>query len=299
MIDHFVLSTLVAPAALVVSMAALVDRQQPAAATVAFISSAVVVAAASSVSVMAVSIHAVLLLVQGEPLEWPYWVALAFLVTAVATLAGGARRERRSLCAAREQAAALPGDDVVVVVAEERPAAFTLPGRPGRIVVTQGMLNALDEENHAVVMAHEHAHLTGHHHRWLLASRLAVAAHPFLWQVRHLVGYLIERWADEQAAEQIGDRRATARAIAMAALLSHDDGAPSGAVPFLARRGPGPVPRRIAALLKPLPGPRGAFLLVVPVLVAAGSVVWTGEAIVDLTQPGGPCTGGLSAERPR
>ncbi|WP_326829986.1 M56 family metallopeptidase [Streptosporangium sp. NBC_01810] len=289
MIDHFLLSTLVAPAALVVSMAALVDRQHPAQAAVAFVSSAVVVAAASSVSVAAVSIHALLVLIQGDLPEWPYWTALAFLAIAVASFAGGARRERRSLCAAREQAAALPGGDVVVVVAEERPAAFTLPGRPGRIVVTQGMLDALGEESHAVVMAHEHAHLSGHHHRWLLASRLAVAAHPFLWQVRHLVGYMIERWADERAAEQTGDRRATARAIGEAALLSPDGEVPFGAVPFSGLRGPGPVPRRIAALLKPLPSPRGAFLLAVPVLVAAGSVVWTGEAIVDLTQPGGPC----------
>ncbi|MEU0483499.1 M56 family metallopeptidase [Streptosporangium sp. NPDC006013] len=288
MIDHFLLSTLVAPVALVVSMAVLVDRQHPAPAAVAFVSSAVVVAAASAVSVAAVSIHALLVLIRGDLLEWPYWIALAFLVIAVASFAGGARRERRSLCAAREQAAALPGGDVVVV-AEKRPAAFTLPGRPGRIVVTQGMLDALGEESHAVVMAHEHAHLSGHHHRWLLASRLAVAAHPFLWQVRHLAGYMIERWADERAAEQTGDRRATARAIGEAALLSPGGEMPSGAVPFLGLRGPGPVPRRIAALLKPLPSPRGAFLLAVPVLVAAGSVVWTGEAIVDLTQSGGPC----------
>ncbi|WP_436762235.1 M56 family metallopeptidase [Streptosporangium sp. V21-05] len=292
MIDHFVLSTLVAPAALVASMAVLADRQQPAPATVVFISCAVVVAAASSVSVAAVSAHAVLTLARGDAPQWPYWAALAFLTLAAATFVVGARRERRSLCAARDQAAALPDGDVVVVVAERRPAAFTLPGqpgRPGRIVVTQGMLDALGEESHAVLVAHEHAHLSGHHHRWLLAGRLAVAAHPLLWRVRHLVGYLIERWADEQAAAQTGDRRATARAIGVAALLSPDGATPSGAVPFAGRRAPGPVPRRIAALLKPLPSPRGAFLLAVPALVALGSVVWTGEAIVDLAEFGRPC----------
>ncbi|MGW7378006.1 SpoIIE family protein phosphatase [Streptomyces sp. NPDC054794] len=55
---------------------------------------------------------------------------------------------------------------VGVELADEQPDAYALLGRPGRIVVTSGMLRALPAEERAVLLAHEQAHLAhGHHHK--------------------------------------------------------------------------------------------------------------------------------------
>lgn len=43
-------------------------------------------------------------------------------------------------------------------------AAYCLPGRHRRIVITNATLDALDGTQLDAVLAHEHAHLTGHHH---------------------------------------------------------------------------------------------------------------------------------------
>ncbi|GAA0423778.1 hypothetical protein Acor_44480 [Acrocarpospora corrugata] len=289
MIDHVVVSAILAPALLVLAMLVMVDRQHPGPTAVTFVFSALLVAVSSLVSLAAVSVEAGMILAGGDLPGLPHLGTVVFLLLVTAAIGAGVWRERRSLRAARAQAAALPGDDVVVLLPAEEPAAFTLPGRPGRIVVTQGMVGALSAADRAVVMARERAHLAGHHHRWLLAGRLAVAAHPLLWRAARIFPYLMERWADERAAEQVGDRRATARAIGAAALVAGADPAP-GALPLLTERGPGSVPRRIAALLSPLPGGQGALMLAVPLLVAVGPGVWSAEAIVDVMQAGGPCT---------
>jgi Zn-dependent protease with chaperone function len=65
-----------------------------------------------------------------------------------------------------------------VTVADERIEAFALPGAPGRIVLTTGMLDILDERQRAAVIAHERAHLAGAHHRLVWFARLAATANP-------------------------------------------------------------------------------------------------------------------------
>ncbi|CAM5459335.1 membrane protein [Streptomyces spiroverticillatus] len=144
----------------------------------------------------------------------------------------------------------------VAVLPDDQPYAYALPGTQGRILVSTGMLAALtDTERHAL-LAHERAHLAGRHHRLLLAVRLAGCANPLLRPLHRVVGYCTERWADEEAARATGDRRATARAVGKAALVSRKG---RGAVfPGLAAFAePGPVPRRVAALLGPLPPANG------------------------------------------
>ncbi|RKN10936.1 M56 family metallopeptidase [Streptomyces radicis] len=155
------------------------------------------------------------------------------------------RRVRRDMESALAGMPASP----VVVLSDPRPYAYALPGRRGagrgRIVASTAMLDCLTGPERRVLFAHERAHLAGRHHRYLLLARLAARAQPLLRPLRTAVAHCAERWADEDAADVVGDRRLVARAVGRAALVSLD--APSPPLPALAA--PGPVPRRVAALL--------------------------------------------------
>jgi beta-lactamase regulating signal transducer with metallopeptidase domain len=163
-----------------------------------------------------------------------------------------------------------------VVTGDEAADAYTLPGWPCRIVVTAGMMRALSHPERQVLLAHERAHASGLHYLFTTAARLAAAANPLLRPVAAAVGYTVERWADERAAAVAGDRRLAARAIATAARAATAAPArraePAAALAAVGRpcgrRGAGPVPRRVAALLSPPPQPR-LLLLVVAVLLVA------------------------------
>ncbi|MEW2571226.1 M56 family metallopeptidase [Streptomyces sp. NPDC047070] len=159
------------------------------------------------------------------------------------------RRVRRS---AHLALADLPGTEVAVLP-DEVPYAYALPGgRRDRVVVTTALLSCLEPAERRALFAHERAHLAARHHRFLLAAQLAARANPFLRPLCTAVSYTTERWADEEAAQVVGSRRAVACAIGKAALVSR--GTP---VPTLAGlAAPGPVPRRVAALLGPAPVPR-------------------------------------------
>ncbi|MCK9923696.1 M56 family metallopeptidase [Frankia sp. AgPm24] len=188
----------------------------------------------------------------------------------------------------------------VVLVADPRVEAFALPGRPGRhgrpgrVVVTTGLRSAVDADMLEAIIAHERAHLTSHHHRLVWLARFAGLLQPILWPMTRKVEYLIERAADEAAAQVVGDRADVARAIAHAALAAVDpltssshDGpdaqAPTARGVYLAISSPPQVvPRRMAAMTRP---PRSRrWLLATPLLLAAGTVVWTGECVYDLNE---------------
>ncbi|KUH39588.1 MULTISPECIES: M56 family metallopeptidase [Streptomyces] len=141
----------------------------------------------------------------------------------------------------------------VAVLRDSAPYAYALPGGPrGRVVVTTGMLGRLGSPERRALFAHERAHLAGRHHRFLLAVQLAARANPFLRPLRTAVSYTAERWADEDAAEEVGNRRLVARTIGKAALVTR--GAPVATLAGFAEAGP--VPRRVAALLAPAPAAR-------------------------------------------
>jgi Zn-dependent protease with chaperone function len=120
-------------------------------------------------------------------------------------------REVRALCRSCG-----PGELAVVPVAA--PHAFAVPGRPGRVVITQGLLRLLDGKERRVVLAHERAHLAGWHHGLRALAEVCAALNPMLIPVREAVAYLVERNADEHAATVSGSREVTARALAKAAL---------------------------------------------------------------------------------
>ena len=144
-------------------------------------------------------------------------------------------RELRVLCRSCP-----PGE--LAVVALDEPHAIAVPGRPGRVLVTRGLLAMLDGRERRVVLAHERAHLRGHHHGLRATVEVCAAANPMLVPVRESVAFLVERAADEWAATVSGSREVAARALAKAALAGA--GHPSSGLGFVTRG----VPARVAAL---------------------------------------------------
>ncbi len=171
--------------------------------------------------------------------------ALAGVISAVANLSRAARL-------ARSDSRGF-GSDPVVVVPSTAVFAMAVPGRPGRsgqIVVTTGMLKALDADERAAMFAHEMAHLRLHHHLFLQASGLAALAIPLLRPLHRRMSFATERWADERAARDVGSRRLVARAVAKGALAAAGQALPDGAMALTGAS----TEARILALVDGTPG---------------------------------------------
>jgi Zn-dependent protease with chaperone function len=211
-----------------------------------------------------------------DPASLPLGILAGALLAAAAIAAVRAAWLRTAaLVAAHRHTRRLPragqlsGAAEAVVVQDDGVDAYTVPGWPSRIVVTSGMLAALTPAERDVLLAHERSHAGSCHYLFIAAGRLAAAANPLLSPVAAAIGYCVERWADEHAAAAAGSRPLAARAIAKAALaataappLHAPTAALLGALPRPGpARGPGVVPRRVAALLGP--PPRFRLLLVV------------------------------------
>ncbi|WP_405801294.1 M56 family metallopeptidase [Streptomyces sp. NBC_01506] len=223
--------------------------------------------------------------------------AVVALLAVAVSWSTAARRHRRVRRRAEDALAGVPvPDGEPTVVPDEAAYAYALPGvrtgsaaprawfgvgraarqsvrggiSGGRIVVSTAMLACLDADERTALVAHERAHLAGYHHRYLLVVRFAARANPLLLPLRSAVAYTTERWADEEAARVTGERRVVARAIGKAALVSR--GTPTPTLSGFAA--PGPVPRRVAALLEPAPS-AGRWP---PVFTAVGLAAWAAAA---------------------
>ncbi|WP_246033437.1 M56 family metallopeptidase [Streptomyces hundungensis] len=205
----------------------------------------------------------------------PTWLAFpaAAFAAGVVAVSGTAllRSARRQLAELRTAHGRLsPGAGELAVLRDPDPDAYALPGRPGRIVVTTGMLRALGPDEREALFAHERAHLRGRHHLFLAAAELAAHCHPALRALRAPLAFALERSADESAADAVGDRTLAARAIGRAALASHAV-APGAARPrAVLAAAAGPVPRRVAALLDRDPAarrPRSRGARLIPALL--------------------------------
>nr|WP_238341761.1 M48 family metalloprotease [Actinopolymorpha rutila] len=168
----------------------------------------------------------------------------------------------------------------VVVVDSDVPDAFTTPEAAGRIIVTRGMLATLTDDERAALLAHERSHVRHRHSWWILAADVAAAANPFLSRTTKAVRHAVERWADEDAAAEVADRRLVARALARAALTRQAHtrafSARSGSVATAAVGGD--VPTRVQALIHP---PTRHVRAGVAALVALLVVVTVGGATVE------------------
>jgi hypothetical protein len=158
----------------------------------------------------------------GSGLQVPGVVGGAAAMTVCGLLVAGLRRAAlsgRDLVRAALTCRRL-GPDVggLVVIEDDEPDAYALPGLGGRVVVSTAMLRALSAGERRVLLAHEAAHLAHHHHLWVQAADVASAANPFLRPAARAVRVAVERWADEVAAGEVGDRALAARALARAGL---------------------------------------------------------------------------------
>lgn len=155
----------------------------------------------------------------------PRWMAmfsLALLPAALVTGVAAAARHITAMTRLRRTCRDLHGPGDVVVLDSDRPEAFATPAGGGRVVVTTGMLDCLRPDEVAVLIAHERSHLRHRHTLWMMAVQICAAINPLLRNVVTAAGHAAERWADEDAAIAVGDRRLVARTLARAALHVHD-----------------------------------------------------------------------------
>ena len=291
---------LVVPVFAALAARPLADRLPPAAATWLLAASALVLALASSAVLGMLALSALVripvidalghlsrpVIDSGDAVSLPVAiVAGGLLMMAAVAACRAVWRRGRAIAAAHRHASRLPGAGQVVVTEDNAADAYTVPGWPCRIVITQGMLRALSAGERGVLLAHERSHAQGSHYLFTSVARLAAAANPLLRPVAAQAGYTVERWADEQAATQAGDRTLAARAVARAALATSAappdrDAAMSalglitqererrGGIPRADLNRAGQVPRRVAALLAPPPRLRLVLLVAAIVLVA-------------------------------
>jgi Zn-dependent protease with chaperone function len=155
----------------------------------------------------------------------PHPVPATVAVIAVIALMHGARRAFDAVQARLATDRTLreicqtchPGGELAVV-ADDGTHAYAIPGRPGRILISTGLLKASNALDRRVVLAHERAHLQQGHHRLRAITEVASALNPLLTPACNAVSYLVERAADEAAAETVGSRAITAACLAKIAL---------------------------------------------------------------------------------
>lgn len=184
------------------------------------------------------------------------------------------------------------GRHELVVLPTDALLALSVSGRPGQIVVSQGLVDVLSPPELAAVIRHEAAHLAHDHHRLLILTAAVEASLGRLPLVRRSVLALrtgLERWADEDAAGGHETGRSTVRSALVGVALA----AVNPAVAAFA--GVDDVVERLDALQAPTPRPSvlrrvaiytPVIVLAAVVLVAVG--IWIGHTHAMLTV-GAPC----------
>lgn len=191
-------------------------------------------------------------------------------VPAVVALVVVAVRMKRIVAELRRAIHATQGQRLCIRTTQ-KPLAFAVPGSPGCVVVSTGMMNLLEPRERQVLFAHERAHLSQNHHRYLLVGALSQSVVPALAPLLAQLRLATERCADEAAATAMGgDRDVVATAIARAALgvTAHQG--------LVGAFGGGSVPTRVEALLA-TPQPRrivasGALLALVALAATAAAL---------------------------
>ena len=201
--------------------------------------------------------------------------ALAMIARLTHSLATEGRTVRRERRRQRDGIALVGRPDVVPgawVVEDSRPALFCIPGIRSQVVLTTGAVAALTPQQRNLALAHEHAHLSGHHHLALTFTAAVRRAFPFvrLFAVAATeIGTLVEMHADDRAAG-VSDRHELAAALVRLA----GGPRPAGAI---AANG-GAALQRVQRLMTDSPGlpavrrwwisATAAALVVTPLLIA-------------------------------
>ncbi|HEX6869541.1 MAG TPA: M56 family metallopeptidase [Micromonosporaceae bacterium] len=179
------------------------------------------------------------------------------------------RRQRRLL--------ALLGSttgDGVVIVASNRPAAYCVPGRRGRIVLTDAVLSQLAPDQLAGVLSHERGHLNGRHHLLVGATatlRRAFGFVPAFQLAQEQIADLVELLADDAAAASCRRDRLAAALLALAGggVPAHTLGAAGASAVSRAHRLATP-PRALNAAGALGIGLACATVLLIPPMIAIG-----------------------------
>jgi Zn-dependent protease with chaperone function len=222
-----------------------------------------------------------------EALGWPLWTAyvIVFAVTlvigarltfAVLQVAIATRRRRAHHRMVVDLVGKSQGNHLRILDVAQ-PLAYCLPGVRSRVVVSEGALNALADNEMAAILSHERAHLRARHDLVLEMFTAVHAAFPrFVRSANalHAVRLLIELLADDAAVRAAGP---TPLARALVACASGHT--PSGA---LAAGGPTTVlrVRRLGGRPNSRVLAAGAYLAAAAVLVvptAALAVPWLTE----------------------
>jgi peptidase M48-like protein len=205
-----------------------------------------------------------------DPVSVPL-AALAAVAVVVAAAFGtrAAYRRFRALHSAAILARALPthGSELAVIDTATI-GAYAVPGRPGCIVATSGLLRRLDPAERRAVLAHERAHLAHRHHVHQTVVMVASAVIPVLRPLRRAIALSCERWADEEAA--VNGRDVVARALVRAGVAG-----PCAALLPVVLPGVYDVASRIDAMRRPSPSASlwRVALVVLPLLLAVAAAL--------------------------
>ena len=142
------------------------------------------------------------------------------------TFAGMHRRSRDHAEAVHLVGRRTSAPDVRVLDADQ-PAAYCVAGRRSAIVVTSAAIATLDKQQLDAVLAHERAHLAGHHPHLVATLRGLASAFPrlaLMTQGNKHVSRLLEMCADDVAARRHG------REALLNGLLAMSGAVPAGAL---------------------------------------------------------------------
>jgi Zn-dependent protease with chaperone function len=231
----------------------------------------------------------------------PRWLALAcLLLTASAVLAGVwvVVRRARGLLSMHQALAGAAAAGSLLIIDDPRVTAFATPAAGGRVAVTTGLLRLLPPDERRALLAHEVAHLRHHHFWWVAAADVGAAVFPPFRATARVVAESAERWADECAAAEVGDRKVVARALARAAVYAHPV-APAGGVTAVGGR----VVDRVQAMLAPPPARRlvpvwALVTLLSLSMLAAWTVGRGADTMVDHSHHSGQISSGLDRGHP-
>jgi Zn-dependent protease with chaperone function len=110
-----------------------------------------------------------------------------------------------------------------VLVEHPQPTAYCVAGRLPTVVLTTGALQALGPDQLDAVLAHERAHLAGHHHLLVAMARIGRQVLPFVPLMREAeaqVTRLVELHADDAARRACAPRRLAAALVILATAAS-------------------------------------------------------------------------------
>jgi Zn-dependent protease with chaperone function len=204
--------------------------------------------------------------------------AIRIAVSGIGVYRRRVRAGREHLAVLRLAARVDVGKPTTLWMAYDGPLAFSLAGRPGAVVATEGLTRHLAADGVAAVLEHERAHLRGRHHLLIAvvdAVSVVLRFVPLFRQAPAAIRELVELAADVAAVRVCG---AAATRAALLGVAWHDAPGPALAMARdaidlrlarLNRAAAVPSRGRRAASC----GVAGLIAAIVPFLTAAGLLV--------------------------